>query len=780
MKTKTLFLSGFLTLLIAASPGAGDAQTLDLSSGLFHGDNITLPGRDIEYVDDGVVITYSIPQVAEMLNLDNPNEIIWNVPGFVAYSIPGYPALPMRNDIFTLEGCGQISVSLLEENHIDYKSKIAPAAALQKTSESGLKPERTEISDYSGFFPTSIVSLTNTEEYRGNDVNYIRVMPVQYDKQNETIRAYTKLVYKVSVISTTDKKQAKIAGTEELSFVTPHEMNAFSGVSIPVIKSETSSIDKAPKRIGSDQMTEVAQSYLIISSNSLSEAANRFADWKRKMGFNVQVALADKWTKDEAKARISQFYRQNRQALYVLFLGGSDLIEPDYFEAKYNDPDTNESTTGSFPTDYSLVCMGGDDDMLADIYHGRIPARSLSEANTAIDKIISYEKSPTIDPTHYKKSLHLAYFEDKVNEKKESISDGISDNFFMSTSENIKRHLECYEGIDVKTYYRKTIASSPKEYTRYANAVHRHDIYELNDYSKELWEDTYNWHYPEDSNLQIQNLWNTGDFLYILYSGHSSPIQWVNPRLPYNGISGLSSVKNPPFVFSISCQAGKFDEQQNMAHRFLTANGAAMNVIASSSPSMLGYCDMMCEALLNLQFPAYEWDRKFTTRTYTSNEDKEVPDGEVIYDDLNSTGKYSMGICLEKSKNYVEQWLTNDSNYPKIDNEFPSDFSPLVCQRKGFHNFGDPSVTMRTVTPKAHVGGYVKRNNTSSTGNIVVSSLPSNSRVVFYDTATNKVEVIRTSLSSITYSTTRPDKITVSVLCDGYIPVIHEAPNPGR
>lgn len=121
MKPKTIFLLGLLTFLITASPGVGDAQTLDLSSGLFRGDNITLPGRDIEYVDDGVVITYSIPQVAEMLNHDNPSEIIWNVPGFVAYSILGYPALPMRNDIFTLEGRGQISVSLLEESHIDYK-----------------------------------------------------------------------------------------------------------------------------------------------------------------------------------------------------------------------------------------------------------------------------------------------------------------------------------------------------------------------------------------------------------------------------------------------------------------------------------------------------------------------------------------------------------------------------------------------------------------------------------------------------------------------------------
>lgn len=774
MKTKTIVLSGFLTLLIAASPGVGDAQTLDLSSGLFRGDNITLPGRDIEYVDDGVVITYSIPQVAEILNHDNPSEIIWNVPGFVAYSIPGYPALPMRNDIFTLEGRGQISVSLLEENHIDYKSKIAPAAALQMTSESGLKPERTEISDYSGFFPTSIVALTNTEEYRGNHVNYIRVMPVQYDKQNETIRAYTKLVYKVSVINTADKKPTKISDAEEPLVMTPHTVNAFAEVSIPIIKSEGASADKAPKRLGSDQMTEVAQSYLIISSNSLSEAANRFADWKRKMGFNVQVALADKWTKDEAKNRISQFYRQNTQALYVLFLGDAHLIEPDYFKTSYLDETTGKYVTDDFPTDYTLVCLGGDDDRLADIYTGRIPARTLSEANTAIDKVISYEKSPTTDPTHYKKSLHLAFFQDG---KDDTPGDGVSDNFFISTSENIKRHLESYEGMEVTRYYRKTDNSKPEKFAKVVNSVYRHDTEELEQYSAEVFNANFNWHASDDTNLQIQNLWNTGDYLYILYNGHSYANRWGNPWFPYDGISGLSSVKNPPFVFSISCQAGKFDEQQNMAHRFLTANGAAMNVIASSPPSWLGYCDMMCEALLNLQFPNCEWDRKFTT---TKSLVDSVADKDIIYDDIETSAKYPIGQCLEMSKNYVEQWLNNDDQYSPISSNYPSESGSLYDQRRGFHNFGDPSVTMRTVTPKAHVGGYVKRNNTSSTSNIVVSSLQSNSRIVFYDTATNKVEVIRTSLSSITYSTTRPDKITVSVLCDGYIPVIHEAPNPGR
>lgn len=54
-------------------------------------------------------------------------------------------------------------------------------------------------------------------------------------------------------------------------------------------------------------------------------------------------------------------------------------------------------------------------------------------------------------------------------------------------------------------------------------------------------------------------------------------------------------------------------------------------------------------------------------------------------------------------------------------------------------------------------------------------SVPSSSRVVFYDTVSNKVEVIRSS-TPIEYTTTRPNKITVVILNEEYAPFVSEAP----
>ncbi len=56
------------------------------------------------------------------------------------------------------------------------------------------------------------------------------------------------------------------------------------------------------------------------------------------------------------------------------------------------------------------ACLNGPNDKIPDVIYGRIPAYSLEEANTIIEKSINYEKNPTGDEAFFNNHLFTALF----------------------------------------------------------------------------------------------------------------------------------------------------------------------------------------------------------------------------------------------------------------------------------------------------------------------------------------------------------------------------------
>ena len=179
-----------MALCLLALPALSQSR-LNISSGQLTKTTQVIPTRSVEYASDGVIITYTIPTADEIPASDGSNAIIWAIQGFTNNTGEGNPAVPMRNDIFSFEGSANVSVELIEENHTDYMVNIAPFTDPEQQSSVVMKP-------YEGFFPESPIFLRGKEEYRGNDISYVAVCPVQYDYENSIARAYTKLVYKIS------------------------------------------------------------------------------------------------------------------------------------------------------------------------------------------------------------------------------------------------------------------------------------------------------------------------------------------------------------------------------------------------------------------------------------------------------------------------------------------------------------------------------------------------------------------------------------------------------
>jgi hypothetical protein len=154
--------------------------------------------------------------------------------------------------------------------------------------------------------------------------------------------------------------------------------------------------------------------YIMITHKDFRESAERLADFRRKQGLDVIVAdiedVYDEFSYGvfDPKA-IKRFLRYayfnwDKIPTYVLLIGDAHwdykYVYHDSYVKYKNYPRIYVPTYHAYSTpfgqtamDHRFVTVSGDD-ILPDMFIGRIPAESASEANAAVDKIMKYEEKP--------------------------------------------------------------------------------------------------------------------------------------------------------------------------------------------------------------------------------------------------------------------------------------------------------------------------------------------------------------------------------------------------
>lgn len=87
-----------LLLIVAIS---SNAQTVISLNGTTYSE-VTMPRRDVEEVDDGIIVTYYFDNAIAQQDLLYPECILWKIPGFGLNETVGEPAIPFRWDSFSL------------------------------------------------------------------------------------------------------------------------------------------------------------------------------------------------------------------------------------------------------------------------------------------------------------------------------------------------------------------------------------------------------------------------------------------------------------------------------------------------------------------------------------------------------------------------------------------------------------------------------------------------------------------------------------------------------
>lgn len=135
---KDIFRVTLSIIIFSVSISGFGQSTLSIGTGQFNNHQFpSIPQRQIEYIEDGIIVTYSIDNVLSLCDISANGAFDWLIPGFTNLRQQNMPSVPVRTDVFTIPFGYIWQVTLIEEEHVDYEvaTKAAPCSELGRCSE---------------------------------------------------------------------------------------------------------------------------------------------------------------------------------------------------------------------------------------------------------------------------------------------------------------------------------------------------------------------------------------------------------------------------------------------------------------------------------------------------------------------------------------------------------------------------------------------------------------------------------------------------------------------
>ncbi len=672
-------------------------QVMDLRTGIFKKEksSTTIPERDIEKLEDGYMVTYTFENA-----LLQPDELFsgtmfWKMDGFGLNQMPGDPSTLVREDMISIPSGYIAIVEVVDSVYCDYNYELTPARQplIDSNNEVYTKQNVLAIRPYDGFKPSTIVSQCGSQSYRGHYLCIAKVSPIQYNKNTKTVRAYSKIKYKVTFIPNHECDSPIIrTDPKHLSCEDNFLSNNVIGGRLEETNLErTESISQADVR-----------DYLILSTNKYSEAVNRFAQWKRLLGFNVHVFLRNDWTSTSVKDTITDAYANLPALYYLLIIGDNDDV-----------PAQRSSLIMSHITDFYYSCT--DNDSTPDIHCGRLSVSTSDEAITVVEKIIGYEKTPPINQHFYENGLNCAYFQDEYPRK-----DNFADRRFAQTSEDVRAYVMSQGKTIQRIYYTKRNVTPlfwNNDYYSYGEAI-----------PDELKKPGFAW---DGDYADISIAINNGVF-YVLHRDHGEVTYWGHPEYTQNHISCLSNGNLLPVVFSMNCKTGTFNENC-FAETFLRkSNGGCVAIYGATATSYSGRNDALTTGMFDAIWPNPGLSIHIPNKNDTFS--------------ATPSPTYTLGQILNQGM--VRLAETYGLSDPKT-----------IYTKEIFHCFGDPSMKIYTQCPTAFTNVIISRNESSISVNLGDSVV---ARITAYNPTTGEVQSFVGNFATITTSNPEEDIICIS------------------
>ena len=275
-------------------------------------------------------------------------------------------------------------------------------------------------------FPVWNVRHISTSGWKGYRIATFEVFPVRYDLSTGRLVAVEGMTLVIDTApgdpGTQAKRERHVDGFREASrreidrtVVNPGDASNYLFSDIVVEESNRAFLPSyMPGMEGSSVQ------YLIITNEAMEAEFQRLADWKTQKGVPAVVRTVE-WIEQNTRIgsdvgeTIRNFIRDayEKWGVEYVLLGGDTAVIPERlayvsFYTGENIPTDMyyECLDGTWNADgdslwgegYSSVSNPGDEaDLYAEVYVGRLPAVSVSDATILIDKTINYEAPAVID-----------------------------------------------------------------------------------------------------------------------------------------------------------------------------------------------------------------------------------------------------------------------------------------------------------------------------------------------------------------------------------------------
>lgn len=703
-----------LSMLLLIAAVFSNAQTVITLNGTSYSE-VTMPRRNVEEVDDGIIVTYYFDNAITQQDLLYPGCVLWKIPGFGLNETVGEPAIPFRWDSFSLPQNTSISLEVLDSSFVDFSMQLSPARPALVENDTVKDEDVLPIVPYNGFFPETLVESSLGNIYRGVPLLDVVISPLQYNYCQQIVRAYKMIRYKITFSSSYRNRNS-------LQFIDINDNYLSSTTANPI-----STIHQAPSMGHSSEAVRVCRDYLIITNSTLSPIAQEFAEWKRTLGFRTFVAVNDNWSIQAVKDTVSGYYNNPNHNLYYLLILGDENVVP-ATEVVY-------SARHNCITDLYYACMDSVNDIIPDVYYGRIPTDNTYDAEVVLKKIRSYEENPTMDASFYNTGLNCAFFEDEGEPK------GYADKRFAQTSEEVLQYLTA-QGKTVNRVYRAQNWVTP--------LCWNNDILGFGDsIPNYLRKPIFDW---KGKASEIIRLIDEGAF-YVLHRDHGEVDRWKEPHFNREHISKLSNQNKLPVVFSINCLTGRYHEfstEDCFAEAFLKkADGGCVAIFAATGVSFSGYNDALTTGMFDAIWPSPGLRSTFP--------------GDSIVGNITPTPTptYELGKILEFGKTRMQEtWGALSTKWHK---SYTTKYS-----RELFHLFGDPSMQIITNCPTNIQTPDVYLVDDT----IFVHIKDGDARISFYTPSTKQVDTYYGT--SIRHKITSYD-VNVCISRHNYVPYITNA-----
>lgn len=436
----------------------------------------------------------------------------------------GMPQVPVVVKLMEIPLCDGISFRIVSSNYTDYSAAelgvnhpLIPAQPTYSKSYTGPVEfvKNAETYNANRFYARDLISVEKVGVMRNINVATVQFSPIQYNPVADTYRVYESVEVEFTF------ENADIPATYEMKNL--HGNAIYNGLQSQVVNP----IHTADRENTYNRPIK----YLIVSNSMFRGQLDNFISWKKRQGFDVEVAYTDDANVGTTTTSISNFIKShytnatesNPAPTFVLLVG--DIAQIPVFTGQ---------SDNSHKTDlYYFTWTAGDN--IPDCYYGRFSAQNASQLSNILDKTMQYEQYTMPDPTYLDDAVLVA---------------GTDANFGPTHANGQISYLS--------NNYVNTDAG-------YSN-VHVH---------------LYN---SSSQAATIRNEIGAG-VGYANYTAHCSEDGWADPVFEVNHIASMNNADRYCFMIGNCCLSCKFDENECFAEAItrVSKKGAVAYIGGSNS-----------------------------------------------------------------------------------------------------------------------------------------------------------------------------------------------------